>query len=69
MHVEQPTDEALRERAIALLSAMLLVMNDEGLEEMVYTQVIPVGLQGLIAQRAGKSLQKYEIEVKVRKVD
>lgn len=69
MYTEQPTDEALRERAIALLSAMLLYMNDQRMEEMTYTQVIPVGLQGLIAQRARKRLQKYEIEVKVRKVE
>ena len=69
MHVEQPTDEALRERAIALLTLMLLYMNDQQMEGMTYKEVIPVGLRGLLAQRAGKSLQKYEIEVKVRRVD
>ena len=66
---EGRTDDVLYERLIALMTPMLLYMNDQKLEEMTYTQVVPVGLRGLLAERAGKSLQKYEIEVKVRKVD
>jgi hypothetical protein len=67
MHTEQTIDEALRERAIALLSAMLLYMKDSNKDTMTYKQTIPVALRGNLAKKAGKTVEEWEIQVTVRK--
>jgi hypothetical protein len=66
MHTEQSIGGALREWAIALLSAMLLYIKDSNKSTMTYKQTIPVALRGDFAKKSGKAVEEWEITVEVR---
>jgi hypothetical protein len=67
MYTEEPIDKVLQDRAIAILSAMLLHMKHNNMEKMEYKKVIPVKLGREEAERTGNYAEKWEIRVVVRK--
>jgi hypothetical protein len=64
---EQPFDEALRERALAVLSAMVLWMKDNKQDMGIFQEMFPVHLKGKLAEEAGTELEEYHMTIVVRK--
>jgi hypothetical protein len=64
---EQPYDEALRERALAVLSSMLLYMKHNKQDMGIFQEVFPVHLQGKLAEEAGTDVEEYHLSIVVRK--
>jgi hypothetical protein len=67
MHTEQPFYEELRERAIAVLSTMLLYMQQTKQETAIFRESFPVGLLGELAKKEGTDILEYDMTIIVKK--